>query len=60
MADLFETCRDYRATIPLSFLKIYDIPTRFYEQPLNEKNRMCELRNFAQIWSQFMTLDLYV
>ena len=45
MADLFETCRDYRVTIPLSFLKISelcDIPSRFYES-LNGENRMCEL-----------------
>ena len=46
MTDTLETCRVYRATIPLSFLQIsdlYTVPTRFYES-LNEKNRMCELR----------------
>ena len=45
MADSFEPHRDYRATIPLFFLKISelcDIPFRFYES-LNEKNQMCEL-----------------
>ena len=45
MTDRLETCRVYRATIPLSFLQIsdlYTVPTRFYES-LNEKNRMCEL-----------------
>ena len=45
MADSFETCRDYRATIPLSLLKISelcDILSRLYES-LNEKNRMCDV-----------------
>ena len=45
MIDRLETCRVYRATIPLSFLQIidpYTVPTRFYES-LNEKNRMCKL-----------------
>ena len=45
MMDRLETCRVYRATIPLPFLQISDlhtVPTRFFE-PLNEKNRMCEL-----------------
>ena len=34
MIDRLETCRVYRATIPLSFLQIsdlYTLPTRFYE-----------------------------
>ena len=51
MADSFETCRDYRATNPLFFLKIIelcDILHRFYES-LNEKNRICELCTFSQI-----------
>ena len=55
MADAFETCRDYRAIIPLSLLKISElcniqIPSRFYES-LNEKNRMYELSTFSQIRS---------
>ena len=40
--DILETCRVYRATIPLSFLQISDlctVPTRFYES-LNEKNQI--------------------
>ena len=48
MVDPIETCRDYRATIPLSSLKISklcDFPSRFYES-LNGKNRMCELCTF--------------
>ena len=45
MVDRLETCRVYRATIPLSFLQIsdlYTVPTRFYGS-LNEKNRMLDL-----------------
>ena len=47
MIDRLETCRVYRATIPLSFLQISDlctVPIRFSES-LNEKNQMCELYN---------------
>ena len=53
MVDSIETCRDYRATIPLFTLKIAnlcDFPSRFYES-LNGKNRMCELSMFSQIRS---------
>ena len=56
MVDAIETYRDYRATIPLSSLKIsklYDFPSRFYEF-LNGKNRMCELCMFFQIRSQLL------
>ena len=54
MIDSIETCRDYRATIPLSTQKISklrDFPSRFYES-LNGKNRMRELCTFSQIRSQ--------
>ena len=53
MVDAIDTCRDYRATIPLSSLKIsklYDFSSRFYES-LNGKNWMCELCTFSQIRS---------
>ena len=59
MVDRFETCRVYRATIPLSFLKIsdlYTVPTRFYA--LNEKNQMCELCTFSQIQSQICSIAI--
>ena len=62
MADSFITCRDYRATIPLSLLKISelcDIPSRFYES-LNEKNRMCELCTFSQIWSHILMIHTHI
>ena len=44
-----ETCRVYRATVPLSFLQISDlniVATRFYES-VNEKNWMCELHMYV-------------
>ena len=53
MTDTFETFRDCRTTIPLSFLKVsnlYTIPCGFYGSP-NEQNRMCELCTFSQIRS---------
>ena len=51
MADSFETCRDYRAIIPIAiFLELCDISSRFYES-LNKKNQMCELCTFSQIRS---------
>ena len=56
MIDSIETCRDYRATIPLSTLKISklcDFLSRFYES-LNGKNQMCELCTFSQIRSQIV------
>ena len=40
MIERLETCRVYRATIPLSFLQISDlctVPTRFYESLNVEK-----------------------
>ena len=48
-----ETCRDYRATIPLSVQQILHLnvfPIMFYES-LNVQNRMCELCMFSQIRS---------
>ena len=54
MTDRLETCRVYRATIPLSLLQIsdlYTVSTRLYDL-LSDKNRMCELCMFSQIWSQ--------
>ena len=48
-----ETCRVYRATIPLSsplISDIYTVPARLYESS-NGQNRMCELRMFSQIQS---------
>ena len=56
MVDSIETCREYRATIPLSILKISklcDFSSRFYES-LNGKNRMCELCTFSQIRSHIL------
>ena len=53
MTDRLETCRVYRATIPLSLLQISDLyiaPTRFYEL-LNEQNQMSEPSMFSQIQS---------
>ena len=50
MIDRLETCRVYRATIPLSFLQIldlYTVPTRFSES-LKDKNWMCELCMFPK------------
>ena len=51
MIEILETCRDYKATIPLSFLQISDlctVPARFYESS-NKKSWMCELCMFSQI-----------
>ena len=56
MVDRFETCRVYRATIPLSLLEISDlhtVPTTFYVS-FNEKNWMCELCTFSQILFIFL------
>ena len=56
MSDIHETCRDYRATIPLLVQKILDpdvFPIMCYE-PLNVQNRMCELCTFSQIRSHIM------
>ena len=53
MVDRLETCRVYRATIPLSFLQIsdlYTVPTRFYESLM--RKIMCELCTFSEMWSQ--------
>ena len=58
MVESIETCRGYRATIPLSTLKISklcDFPSRFYES-LNGKNWMCELCTFSQIRSHIIKL----
>ena len=63
MVDRLETSRDYRATIPLSFLQISDlytsaVPTRFNES-LKDKNQMCELCMFFQIQS-YITMHVRI
>ena len=57
MTDICETFRDQRTTSPLSSVKVsnqYTIHYGFYRSP-NEKNWMCELCTFSQIWSHTYT-----